>query len=668
MNNSIMNTVKSTLSQIIIRKELLLFLVIITAGITLYGWLFDNIVLASFSSKYKPISPIIAVTFIVLSILLFINSKFEKSRLTKSLVTFLFIIITLIYGIVILGDLFNFSNSIENIFVKNANKYGSTLTGYMSPVAAVLCFSICICFLSVRQNYSDIIKYIGGTLALLAVLLSSVLLIAYLYKAPLLFGSQVIPVALPASICFFLLSTTILWIYELKFWTFNLINDNIYVHRLLKSFLPIVVLAVIVQGLLITKLSVRGDNPTLSVALILFIVVTVVISIVVKTSMDIGDKLDRAEEELRESKQIIEGIINTIPTRVFWKDKNLEYLGCNKLFANDAGYDNPMDVIGKDDTQMTWHNQADLYRSDDRQVIDTGIVKLNIEEPQTTPNGNIITLLTNKMPLQNTAGKTIGVLGTYMDITERKYAELKIQQQNIELRKLNADKDRFISILGHDLKSPFNNILGFSEVLTKDIRKLNIDEIEDIAKNINKSAKITNKLLEDILMWARTQQGRIPFNPQNLNLSDTCRNILEILNPGAYAKNITISDSSADHITVYADADMLKTILLNLVSNAIKFTNSGGKITISAEQNSENVTISVSDNGVGIPPENLTKLFDISEVLTTKGTAGETGTGLGLLLCMEFVERHGGKIWVESEEGKGTEFKFSLPIGGILQQ
>ena len=164
------------------------------------------------------------------------------------------------------------------------------------------------------------------------------------------------------------------------------------------------------------------------------------------------------------------------------------------------------------------------------------------------------------------------------------------------------------------------------------------------------------------MLWSRAQQGSIAFKPQILRLSELCRTILEILNPGAYAKNITIFDSSDDSIDVYADIDMLKTILLNLVSNAIKFTNSGGKININAEQNSENVIISVSDNGVGIPPDNLTKLFDISEVLSTKGTAGETGTGLGLLLCKEFVENHGGIIWVESEAGKGSHFKFALPL------
>ncbi len=238
----------------------------------------------------------------------------------------------------------------------------------------------------------------------------------------------------------------------------------------------------------------------------------------------------------------------------------------------------------------------------------------------------------------------------------------QIRLLNKQLEKLNTDKDRFISILGHDLKSPFNNILGFSEILTDEINSLNKDEIEDIAKNINKSARITNNLLEDILMWARTQQGSIPFKPQNLSLSATCENILEILNPNAKAKNITINYSTADHINVFADNDMLNTVLRNLVSNAIKFTDNGGAININAIENSGNVTISVSDNGIGIAPDDLTKLFDISQILSTTGTAKETGTGLGLLLCKEFVEKHGGKIWVESEVGKGSDFKFTLPI------
>ena len=190
---------------------------------------------------------------------------------------------------------------------------------------------------------------------------------------------------------------------------------------------------------------------------------------------------------------------------------------------------------------------------------------------------------------------------------------------------------------------------------------LNVDKVEIFVKQFNSTAKSTYKLLEDILMWVGAQQGKIPFKPHIIGFRDICLDILETLNPTARAKNISINYSASDEINLFADVDMLKTVLRNLVSNAIKFTNDGGTINIDAEENIENVTISVSDNGVGIAPDALKKLFDITEVLTTKGTAGETGTGLGTLLCKEIVDKHQGKIWVESTLGEGSKFFFTVP-------
>jgi signal transduction histidine kinase len=240
-------------------------------------------------------------------------------------------------------------------------------------------------------------------------------------------------------------------------------------------------------------------------------------------------------------------------------------------------------------------------------------------------------------------------------------AEQALKENEKKLIQLNIDKDRFLSILGHDLRSPFNALLGLSDLLKDNIHNYRIDEIENIATQINKSAQISYNLLDDILTWVRTQSGKIPFNPQKLIFKDICKNIYDILKPNADAKNIRINYFIPDDINVYADIDMLKSVLRNLVSNAIKFTNIDGRIDINAEVNSGKVVITVSDNGIGINPDNLAKLFDISKVLTTTGTAEETGTGLGLLLCKEFVERHGGNIWVESQYGKGSEFKFTIP-------
>jgi len=204
-------------------------------------------------------------------------------------------------------------------------------------------------------------------------------------------------------------------------------------------------------------------------------------------------------------------------------------------------------------------------------------------------------------------------------------------------------------------------LLGYSDLLLQDIRNLETDEIESQLNHINSAAKNTYDLLVDLLMWARTQSDKIPFNPQNVSFTDVCMDTLKALRPVADLKNIRINSSSADNIIVFADIDMLKTILRNLISNAIKFTNCNGVISISAQEISGNMTISVSDNGVGMEPDRILGLFDISKVISTTGTAEEKGTGLGLLLCSEFVEKHKGKIWVESGKGKGSSFKFTLP-------
>jgi two-component system, sensor histidine kinase and response regulator len=252
-----------------------------------------------------------------------------------------------------------------------------------------------------------------------------------------------------------------------------------------------------------------------------------------------------------------------------------------------------------------------------------------------------------------------------------------LKQYNIERRRaeesekrliqLNADKDRFISILSHDLKSPFNSLLGFTELLSEDIRDLETEDIESIVLELNKSARNTYNLLEDLLVWAMAQQGNIPFNPQNIKLKSVYEDAIDVLRPNALAKGITINCMIEDGIYVFADIDMLKTILRNLVSNSIKFTHKNGQINICAMENPENVTITVQDNGIGISPDNLTRLFELSGVITTPGTEDEKGTGLGLLLCKEFAERHGGRIWAESESDKGCEFRFIMPKKVIVK-
>jgi signal transduction histidine kinase len=239
--------------------------------------------------------------------------------------------------------------------------------------------------------------------------------------------------------------------------------------------------------------------------------------------------------------------------------------------------------------------------------------------------------------------------------------DLVLIQSNKELEKLNVDKSIFISILAHDIKSPLISILGLSELLVKDSHKYENNKIESFAKNINDVAKSTNSLLDDLLLWSTSQYGKLLYEPQKIEFNNICTQTISQLKSQAEKKQIEITISASENVFLWADENMLKTVLRNLVANAIKFSNNGGKIEISVEKNPSNTQITVSDNGVGIDDYAQKKLFEIAQSISNIGTMGEKGTGLGLILCKEFIEKHKGKIWVESKVGIGSNFKFTLP-------
>ena len=237
----------------------------------------------------------------------------------------------------------------------------------------------------------------------------------------------------------------------------------------------------------------------------------------------------------------------------------------------------------------------------------------------------------------------------------------EVKRYEKELLHISTEKDKFYSTIAQYLYTPFNVFNNFSKLMAEELDSLPIKEIQKMAVMMSKSATNLYNLLDNLLQWTKMHQGKIPFEPQTLNFKKISKDAVSILKPQAVIKNIKINYFIADEINVFADVFMLKTILRNLVSNAMKSSNIGGQIDIIAQQTSSNVIISVLDNGITISPDYLTKLFDISQIHSTIGEAEEKGTTLGLLLCKEFVEKHGGEIYASSENGKGNEFKFTLP-------
>jgi signal transduction histidine kinase len=291
---------------------------------------------------------------------------------------------------------------------------------------------------------------------------------------------------------------------------------------------------------------------------------------------------------------------------------------------------------------------------------------VNLNKNQIMPNGNLClgdkTFSTTFSIVTDYRGKTTGKLLILNDITELIAIEDKLRQNSENLKVLISDKDRFFSIIAHDLRGPFQGFLGLSGILAEDAEILPREEIKDLAAELNKALVTQYNFLEELLQWAGLNTNRIDLNPVKLNMTDTINSVIGILHNNATAKNISIEVPYEKEIWVTADKDMIKLVMRNLLSNAIKFSHADGKIIINLEEKDGYITVKVEDEGVGIPEANLSKIFSTGSHHTTEGTAKERGSGLGLILCKEIIDKHKGKIWVESVVGKGSNFIFRIPV------
>ena len=407
----------------------------------------------------------------------------------------------------------------------------------------------------------------------------------------------------------------------------------------------------------------------------------------------------RVEEEMKESildeRNQLHTLIDNMPDLIYIKDRESRFIVANKRVATVMG-STPQELVNKTDFDYYTHDLASQFYEDEQTIMKTQEPKINYEEPGLDEQGNRVIISTTKVPLINKDGEVVGIVGMGRDITKTKRIEIQlrkrtedlqetnrlleerqeeIQQQteelasqaenlrkiNDELERLNRTKDKFFSIIGHDLRNPFHAIIGFSELLTKEYYSMNDQQKMGLLELINVSSEGAFNLLENLLQWARTQTDKIKFSPENIDINEIVISTLGLLSITAEKKHIRLKNSLETKTMVFADKNMINTVIRNLISNAVKFTKNGGEVRISATDRNDMIEIQVADTGVGMNKENLGKLFRIDTYHSTTGTSGETGTGLGLIICKEFVEKHGGKIKVESEEKKGSTFSFSLP-------
>jgi PAS domain S-box-containing protein len=387
-------------------------------------------------------------------------------------------------------------------------------------------------------------------------------------------------------------------------------------------------------------------------------------------SRDITDH-KHAEEQLRASAERYRAIFESILVGVTLIDVNGRFVQVNQRLCDMLGY--------SDEELLATTNSAVTHPDDDGisekclQALFCGeINNYRLEKRYRRKDGSFMWADLAVSPIRDRDGQIIFSNALIMDITDRKAAEValrvaheELQQKNAQLQELNVSKDKFFSIIAHDLRSPFTALLGFIELLRDRFETLSSEKRADYFAKLEVSARRLFALLENLLTWARLQRGSMDYAPRTFTITDLVNAIVTLFTSNAEQKQITLTSLTSDVISVYADYAMVNTILRNLVSNAIKFTSAGGRITISAHVVERVVEFIITDTGKGMPPEALANLFRIGLQYSTPGTAGEIGTGLGLILCHDLVQKNGGTIAVESVVGQGTTFRFTLPAGNV---
>ncbi|MFC2136688.1 PAS domain S-box protein [Bacteroidota bacterium] len=371
---------------------------------------------------------------------------------------------------------------------------------------------------------------------------------------------------------------------------------------------------------------------------------------------DITKRKEYEKEILRLNTAVIQSPASIIITDT---DGNIEY--ANPVFLKKSGYTYE-EVIGKNPRILKSGYTTDKEYKTLWETIISGKV-WNGEFLNMRKDGSKYWELATISPIIDDDRKIINYIAVKEDITKQKQIEDALTESNTKLQEANVTKDKFFSIIAHDLKSPIGALLNMVELLNNSYDTFTQDEIKYWINALYQSSSNTFNLLENLLTWSSIQRNAITYNPQHFDLFTLIDDNLDLLEASRSKKNISIKNNSALSIFVFADKQMITAVIRNLLSNAIKFTRIDGNIQINTELlNNDFVKLNISDDGIGMSEDKISQLFKLDIDISTKGTDGEKGTGLGLILCKEFIDKNKGKIWVESEEGKGSKFSFTIPL------
>jgi len=682
-------------------SEIISVLILLGGCVVLMGWAFDIPVLKSVYPGLVTMKANAAICFVLIGMALWCLQTKRSDNAGFRLLAAWCAVVVLLMGLAVFCEyVFHWDLGLDQLLFKES--WGAVLTsspGRMAFNTAInfVLVGLSLLFLSGKRVRSI---YVIQFLVLVVGLISLLSLIGYCYGASPLYIGQEFSTAMA-------IHTTILFILACVGILFSRPDMGLIAQttcdftggRVLRRFLPIAIIVPISLGFF--KIFAQRANwfsNEFGVSLVAFgnlFVITVYIyflSVLLNRS-DIKRKTE--EEKSKNSRKFLQKIIDLLPVRIFWKDKDLRYMGCNEILAKDAGKNRPEDLIGKDDFQMGWKEQAKIYQDDDRIVIKSGKAKLNFEEPQTTPQGDEIWIKTSKMPLTDLDGNLIGILGVYEDITERKRAEKDLgltQAQLVQSEKL-ASIGQLAAGVAHEVNNPIgfisNNLemlavyiddytkilMMYDELMTTiqqgDVEKSKtvVEEIKTFSKDINLEYIINDlrKLFEQTQKGIERVQKIVKdlrtFAREDVNATDLIK-VEEVIDS---VLSIVYNEIKykADLKKNYTDTPMIKgnpqglgQVFINLLVNAVQAIDDKGVVEIKTYVQDRNVCVDIRDTGKGIKSEHLRRIFD--PFFTTKPVG--QGTGLGLSVSYEIVKKHGGEIKAQSKEGEGATFTVLLPI------
>jgi len=369
---------------------------------------------------------------------------------------------------------------------------------------------------------------------------------------------------------------------------------------------------------------------------------------------------EKAEQAIEERRRLLRDVLENVSQGVVMFDANKKLQAWNHKIEKDFQFPDGAFSEGQPHSELVYimAQRGDYGEGDPREIANKRVERLWGDDAIRN-DVNFCNDTTYDVTAQRT--QTGGLVITYTDITQRKKAESKIADQRDNLEILNQQKNRLFSIIAHDLRNPFTALLGYTEILSTKIDNLSPEKIVSYSQSLNEASTRVIVLMENLLEWSRSQMNQVTFEPTPQDICELAQQSVSVLGMVADEKGIDLKNQ-AEPVVAMADRNMTDTVIRNLVSNAIKFTPENGQVIITAERNSEWVDVKVSDTGVGMNAKKMNGLFKLETNQSTPGTRGEAGTGLGLLLCKEFVERQGGMIRVESAPGKGSSFHFTLPL------